>query len=69
MLPVNPRAIYSQFDLKKATVKYIKGLELWYLFKMAKLTEVMRQRSDTRLIVDDAAEPLLKSRLAVHKKN
>ena len=69
MLPVNPRAIYSQFDLKKATVKYIKGLELWYLFKMAKLTEVMRQRSDTRLIVDDVAEPLLKSRLAVHKKN
>ena len=46
-------------------------------FKMAELTEVMRQRDDTRLIemlnkirvgdVDDAVESLLKSRLAVQK--
>ena len=48
--PVNPPAIYSQFNLNKATLKYINGLELWYLFKMAELTEVMRQRGDTRLI-------------------
>ena len=39
-------AIYSQFDFKKATVKDINGLELWYLFKMAELTEVMRRRGD-----------------------
>ena len=55
----------------------INGLELWYLFKMAELTEVLRQRGDTRLIemlnkirvgdVDDAVESLLKSRLAVKK--
>ena len=44
MPAVNPPASYSQFDLKKATVKDINGLELWYLFKMAELTEVMRQR-------------------------
>ena len=76
--PVYPPAIYSQLDLRKTTVKDINGLELWYLFKMAELTEVMRQRGDTRLIemlnkirvrdVDDAVESLLKSRLAVQKE-
>ena len=49
MPPVTPPAIYSQFDLKKFIVKYINGLELWYLFKMAELTEVMRQTDDTRI--------------------
>ena len=78
MPPVNPPAIYSQLDLKKATVKDINDVELWYLFKMAELTEVISQRGDTRLIVtlnkvrvggvDDAAEFFLKSRLAVQKK-
>ena len=68
--PVNPPAIYSQVDIKKATVKDINGLELWYLFKMAERIDVMRQRGDTRLIeilnkikvgyVDDAVESLLK---------
>ena len=58
-------------------MKNINGLELWYLSKMAELTEVLRQRGDTRLIemlnkirvgdVDDAVEYLLKSRLAVQK--
>ena len=47
--PVNPPPIYSQLDLRKTTIKDINGLELWYLFKMAELTEVMRQRGDTRL--------------------
>ena len=50
MSTVSSPAIYSQLDLKKATVKNINGLELWYLFKMAELTEVMRQRGDNRLI-------------------
>ena len=50
LLPLNSPAIYSQLDLKKVTVKFINGIELWYLFKMAELTEVMRQRDDTRLI-------------------
>ena len=78
MPPVNPPAIYSQLDLKKATVKDINDVELWYLFKMAELTEVISQRGDTRLIVtlnkvrvggvDDAAEFFLKSRLAVQKE-
>ena len=68
--PVNPPAIYSQLDVKKATVKDINDLELWYLFKMAERIDVMRQRGDTRLIemlnkikvgyVDDAVESLLK---------
>ena len=72
---VNPPVIYSQFELKKATVKDINGLELWYLFKMAERTEVMRQMGDTRLIamlskigvgdLDDAVEFLSKSRHAV----
>ena len=76
--PVNLPAIYSQLDLRKVTVKDINGLELWYLFKMAELTEVIRQRGDTRLIemlnkigvedVDDVVESLLKSRLAVQKE-
>ena len=75
--PVNLPAIYSQLDLRKATVKDINGLELWYLFKMAELTEVMGQRGDTALIemlkkikvgdVDDAVESLLKSRIAIQK--
>ena len=78
MPPVNPPAIYSQLDLKKATVKDINDVELWYLFKMAELTEVISQRGDTRLIVtlnkvrvggvDDAADFFLKSRLAVQKE-
>ena len=65
--PVNPPVIYCQFDLRKATVKDINDLELWHIFKMAELTEVMRQRGDTRLIeilskirvgdVNDALEP------------
>ena len=59
-------------------MKDINGLELSYLFKMAELTEFLRQMGDTRLIemlnkirvgdVDDAVESLLKSRLAVQKK-
>ena len=70
---VNPPVIYSQFELKKATVKDINDLEL--LFKMAERTEVMRQMGDTRLIamlskigvgdLDDAVESLSKSRHAV----
>ena len=47
---VNPPAIYSQLDIKKATVKNINGLELWYLFKMPECTDVMIQRNNTRLI-------------------
>ena len=76
---VNLPAIYSQLDLKKVTVKdWLNGLELWYLFQMAELTVVMRQRGDTRLTemlnkirvgdVDDALTSLLKSRLAVQKE-
>ena len=74
--PVNAPAIYYQLDSKKATVKDINGLELWYLIKMAELTEVMTQSGDTRLIemlnkirvgdADDTVESL-KSRLAVQK--
>ena len=70
---VNQPVIYSQFELKKATVKDINDLEL--LFKMAERTEVMRQMGDTRLIamlskigvgdLDDAVESLSKSRHAV----
>ena len=78
MPPVNPPAIYSQLDLKKATVKDVNGLELWYLFKMAEVTKVMRQRGDIKLIemlnkirvrdADDAGESLLKSRVTVQKE-
>ena len=35
LLPVNPSAIYSQFNLRKATVKGINGVEFWCLFKKA----------------------------------
>ena len=42
--PVTPSAIYAQLDLKEDTIKYINGLEIRYLFKMAELTKVMRQR-------------------------
>ena len=76
--PVNPPAIYSQLDLKKATVKDINGLKLWYLFKMAEVTKVLRQRGDIKLIemlnkirvrdADDAGESLLKSRVTVQKE-
>ena len=78
LLHVNPPAIYSQLDLRKATVKDINGPKLWYLFKMAELAEVMRQKGDTRVIemlnkirvgdVDDAVQSLLISRLAVQKE-
>ena len=78
MPPVNPPAIYSQLDLKKATVKDVNGLELWYLFKMAEVTKVMRQMGDIKLIemlnkirvgdADDAGESLLKSRVTVQKE-
>ena len=50
LLPVNPTAIYSQFNLKKATVKDIKGLELWYLLKITELTKCIKKKFDTRLI-------------------
>ena len=77
--PVNSPAIYFQLDLKKGTVKDINDLEPWYLFKMVELTEVMRQKGDSRLIhmlnkirvgnKYDAMESLLKTRLAVKKKH
>ena len=73
MAPVNPSAIYSRFNLKKATVKYINFLNFLISVKMGELTDITRQRGDTRLgtragDVDDAVEYLLRSRLAVQKE-
>ena len=49
--PVNPLAVYWQkSDVRGLTLKDLSSLELWCNFKIAQLTEVMRQRGDTTLI-------------------
>ena len=46
--PVNPPAVHCQIgDIHGLTLKDMSSLELWSNFKIAELTEVMRQRGDT----------------------
>ena len=46
--PVNPPAVRCQIsDIHGLTLKDMSSLELWSNFKIAELTEVMRQRGDT----------------------
>ena len=45
---VNPPAVHCQIsDIHGLTLKDMSSLELWSNFKIAELTEVMRQRGDT----------------------
>ena len=46
--PVNPPAVHCQIsNIHGLTLKDMSSLELWSNFKIAELTEVMRQRGDT----------------------
>ena len=46
--PVNPPAVHCQISgIHGLTLKDMSSLELWSNFKIAELTEVMRQRGDT----------------------
>ena len=69
--PVNPPALYCQIsNIHGSTLKDLSSLELWCNFKIAELTEVMRQKGDTTLIdllnkirigyIDDSVESFLK---------
>ena len=49
--PVNPLAVYWQkSDVRGLTLKALSSSKLWCNFKIAQLTEVMRQGGDTTLI-------------------
>ena len=72
--PKNPPAVYCQIsDIHGSTLKDLSSLELWCNFKIAELTEVMRQRGDTTLIdllnkirigyIDDSVESVLKEKV------
>ena len=46
--PVKPPAVHCQIsNIHGLTLKDMSSLELWSNFKIAELTEVMRQRGDT----------------------
>ena len=71
--PKNPPAVYCQIsDIHGSTLNDLSSLELWCNFKIAELTEVMRQRGDTTLIdllnkirigyIDDSVESVLKEK-------
>ena len=71
--PASPPAVYCQIsDIHGSTLKDLSSLELWCNFKIAELTEVMRQRGDTTLIdllnklrigyIDDSVESVLKGK-------
>ena len=69
----NPPAVYCQIsDIHGSTLNDLSSLELWCNFKLAELTEVMRQRGDTTLTdllnkirigyIDDSVESVLKEK-------
>ena len=48
---INPPAVYYQIsDICGSTLKDLNSLELWWNFRIAELTVVIRQRGDTTLI-------------------
>ena len=72
--PVRPPTIYSEIrNINNVTIHEITSAALWHLFKMAELTEVMRQGGDNTLIevlnkirvgnIDDFADNVLASRV------
>ena len=67
--PVKGKLIFSQFS-DKDSMKHLWGLQVWYLFKYAKLTKVVRQNklfidlcNKVRVgNIDDDVENLIKAR-------
>ena len=47
--PVREKRIFSRFSYK-GPMKHLVGLQLWHLFKYAKLTEIVRQNH--KLLID-----------------